>query len=140
MKPLFLKTAVSEEQARVRDEEAASAQREWFLEAADAVAAGRLPEDALGRQLIAAVLRHAAQNVAVPEPLPRRGNPDFKRRVYDEDLVALQVGMRLRNGRSQADAGYEVGEMFGIDESTALKAFRARRAAVEEVIGPIHDQ
>ena len=80
--------------------------------------------------MIAAILRYWADQIKVQKPA-KRGNPAFKKKVYDANGAAIEIGRRERFGESQSDAIKYVADAFDVDESTMAKIYRERRDAVD---------
>ncbi len=81
--------------------------------------------------MVAAILRAAADELHADTP-PRRGNPNFPRKLPSEDDVALMVGYRIAFGADEQDAIAKVADKLDVDPSTVGKLFRKRRLAVAD--------
>jgi hypothetical protein len=125
---------------------AVAVQKSWGHDIADGIKRGELPQNAHERRVVAAIVRAWADQLHVPKAR-KRGNPSFARKLPDDDTVAVMVGLRIGLGdglvargdrvvRSPPDepaaAITYVADLFGVDDSTVAKIFRARRDAVAD--------
>ena len=105
-----------------------AAQMAWAYQVAAGIERGELPDakHEHERRMIAAIIRHAADELHVPK-VTRRGNPKFVRKLPDDDTVPLMVGMQIAQGAEPKDAVHTVALDFAADDNTVLKLFRRRR-------------
>lgn len=127
-------TAASEEDALARDAAAREKQNEYARTYAAGIERGELPAAQDEREFIALILRWWADRPP-PQPQAKRGNPQFKRKVYSPDTVALDVLMRIKSGDDPQTAIAAVADRLSVDDSTVAKVFRDRGEAVARFIG-----
>jgi hypothetical protein len=105
-------------------------QKAWAYDIAAGIERGSLPA-AEYWGMIASMVRRAADQWRAPTG-KKVGNPSFKRKLPDDDTVAVLVGCRIGVGDELAGAIDHVAESFEVDRSRVAKIFRKRRAAVAD--------
>ena len=128
---LTLPGAASDDEIRA---EIVGRQKALAYEIAAGIERGELPSDPNVRLFAAQRLRIGADLLRADKP-KRRGNPNFARKLPDDDMVAVLVGLEIAFGPDDSTAIKRIADRFDFaDPFHVARIFRKRRAAVADFI------